>query len=193
MSFRASLARASAGQVPTRQQTAMDFHNFLWALTPLVVGRSGQDTAADDRHLVRLAPEPGRTPGRPCEAKAQSFRPSSGSNRRSRCAERVVRRKARLQWHRNEGCWAAQLLKWGAHNWLQQRKAGPKSASMYSGSVGTRIAAGKVRMRWHDGVETGRAACANAQAQSASVARARTSEAIRCRALGLRQACALFI
>lgn len=83
---------------------------------------------------------------------------------------------------RNEGAWAAQLFKLHTQDWLQQRRAEDEFASMYIGRTGTRIAAGKVQVRWHDGAEA--ASSAYAQAQSASAVGARASEAIRSRALG---------
>ena len=67
-------------------------------------------------------------------------------------AERVVSWFDHLLRERNAESWPAMLLLWHGQEWLRECRLRMFSTSVDAGRTGTRGAAAKVAMRWHDGV-----------------------------------------
>jgi len=74
---------------------------------------------------------------------------------------RAVRWDEHLARSRNANTWAARLREYHGKQWLMDKRAqlapsGSSGVSMLAGRTGTRALAGKVQMRWHDGIDPAR-------------------------------------
>lgn len=131
----------------------LDFHNSRWSATPNLlfevdrVQRRMMASLLGLRKSAEEAPEGfvrrrARHAGQ-CVAKAGLWS--------HRCAKRVVAWEAHLRRPANKNSWASQLLMYRGREWLQERRAAQESPSIQAARTGTRVAAGKVQTRWHDG------------------------------------------
>lgn len=151
----------------------LDFYNTRWALTAQLLSEVDRAQRRMVAILLGTRKEPGETPEgfvrrRGRQAGQVAARDGLWSER---CAKRVIAWHDHLQRERNHHAWPAQLLKWHGEEWLQQRRAMQNSASVFAGRTATRLSAGKVQCRWHDGVATARARLRVEAASSANAAR----------------------
>ena len=68
----------------------------------------------------------------------------------------VTQWDAHLKRDRNDGSWAAKMLKYHDADWLQEQRrthAVGEWSSLTAGRTRTRAQAGIVHRRWHDGVQ----------------------------------------
>ena len=68
-----------------------------------------------------------------------------------RHAKRILDWKDHIARPRNAHSWPAALYDYRGSQWLMERRA-ERNSGLFGGRTGTRVAAGRVAVRWHDGV-----------------------------------------